>query len=294
MRRKSSGSMSRNSAYPDAIASLTHTSIGPSSRSTAGGARVDRLEVRDVDRQHQRPRAHRLPRPPSAAASSPARPRAMSAIEAPSRANRRTVGTTDPARRTGDDDDVAHVLDLPTRRRSQTCPTCRGSRPCRRRPPCAQARPAVLRSERRGPRRGPRHPRCEVLWIVRRRRAPSRVDGVRPVASVAQKDPDQAGQTPHRGSKAGEALVVEHRHRDDLELGMRERRGLVELRRSDDRRQLDSRVDDLRADRLQLVDVGGGGGALHYCVRVSRTPVSARPPPRSSAAPSMSPGISTS
>ena len=120
-------------------------------------------------------------------------------------------------------------------------------------------------------------------------------------AVVPEAHLDQPGELPDRGAQRIQRGVIEHRHGEHGQLGEggreRQRRIAVDLVRTGDRD--DRRVLDLRAGHL-VITVRSSAGSVparaQYTIAsaVRRTPSRARPPPRSSAAPSISPGISTS
>jgi len=94
--------------------------------------------------------------------------------------------------------------------------------------------------------RAPVHAASTSWWIVR-----ATSDTV--AGGTAQEDPDQARQIPDRVTQRLEALFVENRYAERA-LG---RRRFVRLRRDDERRLLDRRELELRADGVERLGLCG-------------------------------------
>ena len=94
-RVNSSGEMSTNRAKTEVNASLTHTSMGPSSASTVSAAALEGLVVGGVDADRQGGAAGAADLA-AAAASSPVLPRARRATRSPRAANMRALARPMP------------------------------------------------------------------------------------------------------------------------------------------------------------------------------------------------------
>ena len=104
-RRNSSGSISSNGANTEVNATLTQTSIGPSSSSTAVGGRSTASVVGDVDADRQRASAAALADLPGGGLEA-VLPRASRATVVAPRGEQAGAGAADAAGGAGDDDDA--------------------------------------------------------------------------------------------------------------------------------------------------------------------------------------------